>query len=88
MTKKWVGIAKGIVPSALVIVSVVTSASAFAAQTGMNKVAPSAQTGMNAVTPSAQTGMNKVAPSAQTGMNKVAPSAQCQPEINLLDYTC
>src|SRR5882757_8902636 len=76
MTKKWVGIAKGLVPLAFVIVSVVASASVFAAQTGMNKVALSAQTGMNKVAPSAQTGMNKVAPSAQTGMNKVAPSAQ------------
>jgi hypothetical protein len=115
MTKKLKGIARGFAPSAFVIVSVVVSASTFAAQTGLNKVAPAAQTGLNKVAPAAQTGLNKVAPTAQTGLNKVAPAAQtglnkaapaaqtglnafsksavqkqtqCQPEINLLDYTC
>jgi hypothetical protein len=42
---------------------------------------------------SAQTGLSKVAPSAQTGLSSAAKSGaqtkvQCQPEINLLDYTC
>ena len=41
----------------------------------------------------AQVGLSKVAPAAQVGLSSVAKSGaqkqvQCQPEINLLDYTC